>query len=89
MPDARNIPLDALLTRKQVAEALTELGFGITNQSLETMAVRGNGPPYSRWGAGAVRYRWQEALNWAHGRLSNPHTSTAAHRLATVKAPAA
>jgi hypothetical protein len=88
MIDPRKLPPDALLTRTEVADALTELGFGITKQSLETMAVRGNGPAYCRWGAGAVRYRWQDALNWAHGRLSDPHASTAAHRLAINKVTA-
>ena len=79
MIDAHNIPPDTLLDRRQLAEALCQLGFTVTRQTLETMASRGSGPPYRRWG-GVVRYEWSAALVWARARLSEPHSSPAAHR---------
>jgi hypothetical protein len=76
-----NIPREALLDRRQLAAALTVLGFTITKGTLEALASRGGGPPYRRWGNTVVRYRWSEALEWAENRLSAPHVSPAAHQI--------
>lgn len=69
------LPHDALLRRAQVAEALQRAGFPVAAKSLATMATRGGGPPFSKFGH-YVLYRWGDALAWAQGRLSAPRRST-------------
>ena len=66
---------NALLTRSKTADALTEAGFPVKEATLATMATRGGGPPYQRFGSRAL-YRWGDALLWAKGRLSAPRCST-------------
>jgi hypothetical protein len=66
---------DALLSRKAVAEALTESGFKIKASTLATMATREGGPLYRLFGNKPL-YRWSDALDWAHGRLSRPIRSS-------------
>jgi hypothetical protein len=41
---------DSLLRRNAVADALTEAGFPVAKATLATMATRGGGPPYRRFG---------------------------------------
>jgi hypothetical protein len=60
---------DALLTRVETAEALTEEGFPIRPSTLATMATRGGGPPFRRFGRVPL-YLWAESLEWAQSRLS-------------------
>lgn len=75
---------DALLTREQLAEAFKALGYPPTVKSLATMASRGGGPPFMKFGK-YVRYRWGASLAWAESRLSAPRRSTSeadAHRAA-------
>lgn len=67
--------LDQRLLRVPTAAALTECGFKIASSSLATMATRGGGPPFCKWGPRAV-YRWGDALAWAEARLSGPRRST-------------
>jgi hypothetical protein len=52
---------DALLGRKETADALTEAGYRVAEATLTTMASRGGGPPYQRFGPRAL-YRWATAL---------------------------
>lgn len=66
---------DALLTREQVGVALRAAGFPVASKTLATMATRGGGPSYRRFGA-RVLYRWDETLAWAEARLSGPVHST-------------
>jgi hypothetical protein len=66
---------DALLTRGQTAEALTEAGFPIKAKTLATKATRGGGPPFSKFGL-RVLYRWGDALAWARRRLTAPYCNT-------------
>ncbi len=66
----------ALLTRQQLAVALTDAGFPIAVTTLSTKASRGSGPPFQRFGYRPL-YRWGAALEWAQGRLSRPVHSTA------------
>ena len=66
---------DALLTREQTSEALKEAGFPIENSTLATMATRGGGPPFHKFGA-RVLYRWGDALAWAQSRLSAKRRNT-------------
>jgi hypothetical protein len=55
------------LTRKQLASELSAEGFLISAGSLSTLASRGGGPPYQRFGRLAL-YRWESALSWAKAR---------------------
>jgi hypothetical protein len=66
---------DALLTRDDTAAALTAAGFPISRATLCTMATRGGGPAYRKFGRHVV-YRFGDALTWAQGRLSAPKCST-------------
>jgi hypothetical protein len=67
--------LDAKLTRTQVGAALRAEGYPVADKTLSTLASRGGGPPYHRFGA-RVLYRWGDALAWAEARLSPPISST-------------
>ena len=69
------IPPDALLPRKQTSEALKAAGYPVENATLATMASRGGGPPFHKFGA-RVLYRWSETLAWAQSRLSAPRRNT-------------
>ena len=66
---------DALLPRRQTAEALTAKGYPVSPATLSTKATRGGGPPFRRFGV-RVLYRWGDALAWAESRLSAPIRST-------------
>jgi hypothetical protein len=66
---------EALLRRRQAAEALTAAGFPVAEKTLATKAVRGGGPTYRIFGR-TVLYRWGDALQWAEGRLSPPRHTT-------------
>lgn len=66
---------DAKLTRRATAEALTAAGYPVTLSTLATMATRGNGPPFMRFGRRPI-YRWGDVLEWAIGRTSKPVHST-------------
>lgn len=66
---------DALLTRKDCAQALTSVGFPVSFATLATKATRGGGPPYQLFGSRPL-YRWGDALDWAKSRLSAPRRST-------------
>jgi hypothetical protein len=62
---------DALLTRDQAAEALTDAGFPVRARTLATKATRGGGPPFRRFGTKPL-YRWGDTLAWAQSRLGPP-----------------
>jgi hypothetical protein len=55
---------DTLLTRDQLAVALTAAGFPISSATLATRVSRLGGPPQAIWNARAL-YRWDTALAWA------------------------
>ena len=65
------MPIDpkARLRRSAVAEALTATGFPVSKATLETLATRGGGPPYQKFGRIPL-YQWGDALAWAEKRLS-------------------
>jgi len=67
---------DALLTRRDAAAVLTAAGYPTAPATLATMATRGNGPAYRRYGARVV-YTWRDLHDWARGRLSKRMSSTA------------
>jgi|ERR1700730_644829 len=66
---------DALLTREQLAAALTEAGYPTKPKTLATKASRGGGPPYRLFGTRAI-YRWGDSIAWAHERLTEPRRNT-------------
>ena len=66
---------DTLLSRDQAATTLKAAGFPVSKATLATMASRGQGPIYQRFGPRAL-YRWGDLLSWAEGRLSAPRRST-------------
>jgi hypothetical protein len=69
---------DALLGRKETADALTAAGFKVSAATLTTKACRGGGPPYQLFGQRTL-YRWGDTLAWARARLSAPRRSAAEH----------
>jgi hypothetical protein len=74
---------DALLGRAELAEELTKRGYPIAGSTLATMAVRGGGPPFSKWGV-HVRYELSAALAWAKNRMTPARNTTIEHaRLST------
>jgi hypothetical protein len=72
---------DTRLSRRAVAEALTEAGFPISPATLATYACRGGGPQYCMFNS-RVLYRFGDALEWAKSRTSKPMTSASEGRAA-------
>jgi hypothetical protein len=72
---AHDLPDDTLLLRGSFAVALTEIGYKISGATLSTMATRGGGPPFSKWGTRAV-YHWGAGKRWAENKLTPPVEST-------------
>lgn len=68
---------NTLLTRQQVAAGLNEHGFPIKPTSLATIATRGGGPHFRKFGCKPL-YRWGDALEWANSRLGPLVDSTSA-----------
>jgi hypothetical protein len=62
---------DDLLTREQVAAALTAAGYRIKEKTLATKASRGGGPTYQLFNRRAL-YRWGDALAWAQTNMRTP-----------------
>jgi hypothetical protein len=76
---------EALLTRQQFAAALSEAGYPVAASTLNTMATRGGGPPYQKFGPRPL-YRWGPGIKWAKERLSRPARTTAELRR-SMRAP--
>ena len=66
---------ESLLTRDRTAAELTAHGFPVAAKTLATLASRGGGPPFRKFGPRAI-YSWADALDWAQARLSAPQYST-------------
>jgi hypothetical protein len=66
---------EALLKRGPLSDALTVVGYEISAATLSTMATRGGGPPFRRFGRKPL-YRWGDALAWAESRMTAPMCST-------------
>jgi hypothetical protein len=66
---------ETLLRRGDAAHALREAGFPIARATLATLASRGGGPAYRRFGRVPL-YKWSDLLYWAQSRLSAPMRST-------------
>lgn len=70
MPDAQSkIDNATLLRRADAAVALTSAGYPISPSTLATMASRGGGPVFRRFGP-KVLYRWGDLIEWAELRSS-------------------
>ena len=78
------IDADTMMTREQIASALTEAGFPTKAKTLATKATRGGGPPYRLFSARAL-YRWGDAVSWAASCLS-PIASSASELRALKRA---
>jgi len=66
---------DTLFRRRAAAPALTAAGFPTAEATLATLATRGGGPPYRKYGRYPL-YRWGDLLGWAQSRLSASVSST-------------
>lgn len=66
---------DRLLPRAPAAEALTEAGYPTARTTLATLATRGGGPVFRKFGRVPL-YRWGDLLDWAESRMSKPMRST-------------
>jgi hypothetical protein len=64
------------MSRKATVAALTAAGYRVSDKTLSTLASRGGGPPFHKFGA-HVLYRWGPSLDWARRRLTPPRRSTA------------
>ena len=62
-------PPDAWLRRSEVAFYLSAAGFTVSQATLATIACRGGGPAFSKFGARPL-YKWGDALAWAEAKLS-------------------
>src|SRR5438046_1514726 len=65
------------LSRNATAAALTTAGFRTSPETLATLASRGGGPPFQKYGRWPI-YTWGSSLAWARERCSPVVTSTAA-----------
>jgi hypothetical protein len=66
---------DALLLREQAADALTQRGYKTSKATLATLATRGGGPVFVKYGPRPL-YRLADLLAWAESRLTPPRHST-------------
>jgi hypothetical protein len=57
------------LSRREIAELLTNAGYPIAPATLATMATRGGGPSYVRFNGRAL-YDIDETLKWAESRAT-------------------
>jgi hypothetical protein len=66
---------DAKLSRAEIGAALRAAGYRISDATLATKAVRGGGPPFTKFGKWPL-YRWGDAHAWAQARETPPKRST-------------
>ena len=85
IPKMAPLDPDTLLRRDACAAALTEAGFMISPRTLATLACRGGGPPFQKYGRWPL-YPWGEALAWAQARLSPLVRSTSEAKAASRQA---
>ena len=68
------------LSRKQASEFLTERGFRTAVATLATMAVKGGGPRFSRFGR-RVLYQPEDLIEWAKSKRTPSVRSTSELRV--------
>lgn len=61
--------LEAQLNRHDTAAALTAAGYQTAPTTLATLACRGAGPPFRKYGRWLL-YTWGDALAWARSRTT-------------------
>jgi hypothetical protein len=66
---------ESMFTRDRGAAALSDLGYPVTKATLATLASRGGGPLYRRFGK-RVLYRWSDLVAWAEARCTASRSST-------------
>lgn len=66
---------EPLLDRHAASNLLADHGVPCASATLATLATRGGGPPFRKFGNRAL-YRRSELLAWAFGKLSAPRGST-------------
>jgi hypothetical protein len=71
----------ARLSRRATAEALTKIGFPLTYSSLCTLATKGQGPLFDRFGPHAI-HEWGDAVAWAQARAKGKRSSSSEGRTA-------
>jgi hypothetical protein len=69
----------ARLSRRATAEALTKVGYPLTYSSLCTLATKGEGPLFDKFGPHAV-HEWGDALAWAQARAKGKRSSSSEGR---------
>jgi len=74
-----NLTPETVLSREQVADALTLAGFPISKSTLANLAVKAQGPLFRRFGKIAI-YVWGEALAWAEHWQTSPNRGTKQHK---------
>lgn len=62
-------PIVRRLRRAEAAAELTRQGYKTSTSTLATMATRGGGPPYRKFGPHLVLYDYDELITWAEARL--------------------
>jgi hypothetical protein len=62
------VPAGRLLSRRQAAKLLTELGLPISAGTLAVYVTTGGGPLYRKWGHTPV-YEEEDLLSWAREKL--------------------
>jgi hypothetical protein len=70
-----NYSHDDRLTRQQLSARLTAAGYPTAVSTLATLATRGGGPAFQKYGSRPL-YLWGPSLAWAKARLSKPVRST-------------
>lgn len=67
--------ISPFLARDQATAALNQRGYKISPKTLATLATRGGGPSYRKFGRRPL-YLLADLIAWAEGRLSAPRRST-------------
>ncbi len=68
-------PEPLLLDRRAASALLAEIGIPCAAATLATLATRGGGPLYSKFGSRVV-YRRDDLVTWAQAKLTPPRRST-------------
>jgi hypothetical protein len=79
---------ETLLRRREGAAALKAAGYPTAPATLATLACRGGGPKFRRYGRVPL-YQWADLLDWARSRLGPVVRSTAEADAVRRKAGAA
>jgi hypothetical protein len=75
---AAEIDPQARLNRKQCSAALSARGFPVVEATLATLASRGGGPRFSKFGPRCV-YVWRDVISWAQSRLRSLPVAQSRH----------